>query len=56
MALSIDERIDRLWLRIFGFACDEWKEEEHKRDKAGRLLQRLTICDEIGESEYHSWA
>ena len=37
MALSIDERIDRLWLRIYGFACDEWKEEEHKRDKAGRF-------------------
>ena len=39
MALSIDERIDRLWLRIFGFACDEWKEEEHKRDKAGRFTK-----------------
>lgn len=37
MKLSVNERIDRLWLRIFGFACDEWKEEDHKRDKAGRF-------------------
>ena len=39
MKLSVNERVDRLWLRIFGFACDEWKEEEHKRDKVGRFTK-----------------
>lgn len=39
MKLSVNERIDHLWLRIFDFACDEWKEEEHKRDTAGRFTK-----------------
>lgn len=39
MKLSVNERVDRLWLRIFDFACDEWKEEDHKRDKAGRFTK-----------------
>lgn len=37
MTLSIDERIERLWFRCFGMTYDEWKEEEHKRDKNGRF-------------------
>lgn len=42
MATTLEQRLRRLERRYYARVFDEWKEEEHKRDKSGKFSKNST--------------